>query len=104
MPHVVPHKPDLDEDVQLIPPYNVILWDSPAHSYLYVISMLQTIFGYSKEKAFGMAVEVDTTGRVIVYTGAFEHAEFRRDQIISFGADPSIPHCKGSMYATLEKV
>ena len=31
-----------------------------------------------------------------------EHAELKRDQIHSFGSDPGIPRCKGSMYATIE--
>jgi ATP-dependent Clp protease adaptor protein ClpS len=49
-----------------------------------------------------MAREVDTTGRVIVYTGSLEQAEFKRDQIHAYGADWRIPRCAGSMSAIVE--
>jgi ATP-dependent Clp protease adaptor protein ClpS len=84
------------------PPYNVILLNDDDHSYEYVITMLQKLFGYPAEKGFLMAQEVDTTGRVIVLTTTLEHAELKRDQIHAFGPDPLIPRCKGSMSATIE--
>jgi ATP-dependent Clp protease adaptor protein ClpS len=84
------------------PPYNVILLDDDDHSYEYVIHMLEVLFGHPPEKGYRMAVEVDTTGRVIVTTTHLEHAELKRDQIQGFGPDPLIPRCKGSMSATIE--
>ena len=84
------------------PPYNVILLDDDDHSYEYVIHMLEAIFGHPPQKAYRMAVEVDTTGRVIVATTHLEHAELKRDQIQTFGPDPFIPRCKGSMSAIIE--
>jgi ATP-dependent Clp protease adaptor protein ClpS len=47
-------------------------------------------------------VEVDTTGRTIVMTCEREQAEFGRDQIQSYGADPRMPKSKGSMSAIIE--
>ncbi len=91
-------------DVLLQSPYNVILWDDDDHTYEYVIEMLGRLFGYSRERAFLMAREVDATGRVIVYSGSLEQAEFKRDQIHAFGADPRLARCKGSMSATIEAV
>ena len=84
------------------PPYNVILLNDEDHSYEYVITMLQKLFGYPVEKGFLMAKEVDTSGRVIVQTTTLEHAELKRDQIHAFGPDPLIPRCKGSMSASIE--
>jgi ATP-dependent Clp protease adaptor protein ClpS len=84
------------------PPYNVILLNDDDHSYEYVITMLQQLFGYPPEKGFQMAQTVDTTGRVIVATTSLERAELKRDQIHAFGPDPLIPRCKGSMSATIE--
>ncbi|MDW8267364.1 MAG: ATP-dependent Clp protease adaptor ClpS [Gemmataceae bacterium] len=84
------------------PPYNVVLLDDDDHSYEYVITMLQQLFGYPREKAYQMAKEVDTTGRVIVLTTTKEHAELKRDQIHAFGPDPLIPRCRGSMSAIIE--
>jgi len=84
------------------PRYNVILWDDQDHSYEYVILMLQELFGHPLETAFKMAVEVDSTGRVIVLTTTMEHAELKRDQIAAFGKDDLIDGCAGSMTATIE--
>ena len=85
-----------------LPPYNVILLDDNDHSYEYVIHMLKVLFGHPPEKGYRMAVEVDTTGRVVVATTNLEQAELKRDQIQAFGPDPLIPRCKGSMSATVE--
>jgi ATP-dependent Clp protease adaptor protein ClpS len=85
-----------------LPPYNVVLLDDNDHSYEYVILMLKKVFGHFLEKGYEMAQEVDATGRVIVATTNLEQAELKRDQIQSFGPDPLIPRCKGSMSATVE--
>ena len=85
-----------------LPPYNVVLLDDDDHSYEYVSLMLKKVFGHSVDKAYEMAVEVDTAGRVVVLTTHLEEAELKRDQIQTFGPDPFIPRCKGSMSATVE--
>lgn len=85
-----------------IPRYHVILLDDDDHSYEYVIEMLGKVFGHDPIRAFRMAEEVDTSGRVIVDTTTLERAELKRDQIHAYGADWRIPKCKGSMSATIE--
>ncbi len=85
-----------------LPPYNVVLLDDDDHSYEYVILMLKKVFGHSVNRAYEMAVEVDSAGRVVVATTHLEEAELKRDQIQAFGSDPLIPRCKGSMSATVE--
>ena len=91
-----------DEKTKLQPPYNVILCDDDDHTYDYVIEMLQKLFGHDLPTAFKMAVEVDSTGKVIVFTGPLETAEFKKDQIHGYGADWRLARCKGSMSAYLE--
>ncbi len=90
------------ESTLLIPPYNVVLLDDNDHSYEYVITMLGDLFGHSQEVAYQMALEVDSAGCVIVFTSHQEQAEFKRDQIHAYGADPIIPKCQGSMSAVIE--
>ncbi|HEY7091217.1 MAG TPA: ATP-dependent Clp protease adaptor ClpS [Tepidisphaeraceae bacterium] len=85
-----------------LPPYNVVLLNDDDHTYEYVIEMLQKLFGHSEERAFKMAEEVDTTGRVIVYTTHRELAELKRDQIHAFGADKRWASSQGSMSAVVE--
>ena len=85
-----------------LPPYNVVLLDDDDHSFEYVIYMLEKVFGHPPEKGYRMAIEVDTTGRVVVATTNLEQAELKRDQVHAFGPDPLIPRCKGSMSAIIE--
>lgn len=94
--------PDRLERPQKQPPYQVILLDDNDHTYEYVIEMLNRLFGHAMEDAFGLACEVDTTGRVSVMTTTFELAELKRDQIHSFGRDWRISRCQGSMQAVIE--
>jgi ATP-dependent Clp protease adaptor protein ClpS len=96
-------EPELKEKVKRQPPYNVVLLDDDDHTFEYVIVMLKQLFGYPEEKGYQMALEVHTTGRVIVLTTAREHAELKRDQIHAFGPDPfSSKNCAGSMSAYIE--
>ncbi|RIK84724.1 MAG: Clp protease ClpS [Planctomycetota bacterium] len=84
------------------PPYHVILWDDDDHTYAYVITMLQELFGHPVEMGFKLAKEVDVSGRVIVCTTTRERAELKRDQIHAYGKDDLIDGCKGSMKASIE--
>jgi ATP-dependent Clp protease adaptor protein ClpS len=96
------HKRDQKRKKQ--PRYNVILWDDNDHSYEYVINMMRQIFGYPYAKGVQIAKMVDSLGRCICLTTTREHAELKRDQILSYGKDALIDRCKGSMTATIEAV
>ncbi len=87
---------------QLTPLFHVVLLDDDDHTYDYVIEMLGKIFLFPAEVAFRHAVEVDTTGRTIVMTCERDQAEFGRDQIHAYGADPRMAKSKGSMKAIIE--
>src|SRR5579871_1332208 len=87
---------------KLVPLYHVVLLNDEEHTYDYVIEMLGAIFMLTPSEAFHRAVEVDTTGRTIVMTCELEQAQFGRDQIHAYGADPRMPASKGSMSATVE--
>jgi ATP-dependent Clp protease adaptor protein ClpS len=96
-------KPREQEKTKRQPPYNVVLLDDDYHTFDYVIAMLQQLFGHPREKGMQMAMEVHTTGRVIVLTTSKEHAELKRDQIHAFGPDPySSKECVGSMTSVIE--
>lgn len=85
------------------PPYNLILLDDDDHSDRYVVHMCQTIFGYPPEKGRQIAKEVDSQKRVIIYSGSLEVVEFKQEQVHSFGPDPLIQRCQGSMSSVIEK-
>jgi ATP-dependent Clp protease adaptor protein ClpS len=85
-----------------LPPYNVILLNDDDHTHEYVIEMLKVLFAHPEETGVQMAKEVNSEGRVIVLTTHREKAEFKRDQIHSYGADIRVATCKGSMSALIE--
>jgi len=83
--------------------WNVVLLDDDQHTYEYVVELLGAVFGHDAATAYRMAQEVDATGRVIVYTGPRETAEFKQERIHGYGADARIPSCQGSMSAVIER-
>lgn len=85
-----------------LPPYHVVLLDDDEHTYEYVIEMLVILFGHSPQKAYELALAVDTAGRVIVDTTTRERAELKRDQIRAYGPDPRIKQSTHSMAAVVE--
>jgi ATP-dependent Clp protease adaptor protein ClpS len=100
-PAVAPDISTTDKDREA-PLFHVVLLDDDDHTYDYVIEMLCKIFLLSPERAFKNAVEVDTVGRTVVMTCEREQAEFGRDQIHAYGADPRMARSKGSMSAIVE--
>lgn len=92
---------DKEEEEQHERLFHVVLLDDDEHTYDYVIEMLQKLFLLPGDVAFQHAVEVDTTGRTVVITCERPEAEFARDQIHAYGADPRMPKSKGSMSAVL---
>jgi ATP-dependent Clp protease adaptor protein ClpS len=89
---------------RLAPLYHVVLLDDDEHTYDYVIEMLGDLFFLPVDAAYQHAVEVDTKGRTIVITCELPQAEFARDQIHGYGADPRMPKSKGSMKAAIQPV
>ncbi len=96
--------PQIDQGTRndLAPLYHVVLLDDDDHTYEYVIEMLMKLFATSESAAWNHAVEVDSTGRTIVITCELPQAEFGRDQIRAYGADPRMPRSKSSMAAVVE--
>ncbi len=92
------------ESERLLPLYHVVLLDDDEHTYDYVVEMLGALFFLPLETAYQHAVEVDTRGRTIVITCELPQAEFARDQIHGYGADPRMATSKGSMKAVIQPV
>ena len=82
--------------------WDTVLLDDDDHTYDYVIGMLHSIFGYPHVKCYLLTRRVDTEGRVIVFRGSKNDAEWGRDAINNFGRDPLLERSKGSMKAIVE--
>ena len=79
-------KPSASKPKQL-PPYAVVVIHDDLHSFQYVIETFRKVFGYAGLKCLLLAVKIHTCGRSIVWSGAKEVAELKRDQIRSAGPD-----------------
>ncbi len=86
------------------PMWNVVLLDDDDHTYEYVMRMAQELFGHSHERAFRLAQTVDEHGRAICMTTHKEHAELKREQVLSFGRDPLMVRSRGPMSCEIEPV
>ncbi len=66
---------DFDEDVSTERPWLVIVWNDPINLMSFVTYVLQKLFGYSKEKATKLMLDVHHKGRAVVSSGTRERAE-----------------------------
>ncbi len=99
LPEIV-ERPEVDEELDQ--PCHLILLDDDSHTYQYVIRMLGELFGYSREKGYGIACVVDSEGQAIVMTGPKDECLRKQDQIHAYGPDPLMEKSVGSMSAIIE--
>jgi len=76
-----------DTDVRSIPetvderstdvdrPWVVIVWNDPINLMSYVTFVLQKVFGYDREKATKLMLDVHHKGRAVVSSGTRERSE-----------------------------
>jgi len=64
-------------DVEVTPdrPWVVIVWNDPINLMDYVTFVLQKLFGYSREKATKLMLDVHHKGKAVVSNGPREKAE-----------------------------
>ncbi len=71
---IVEEPVDADEVVPDLP-WIVIVWNDPINLMSYVVHVFQKLFGYSKEKATSLMLDVHHKGRAVVSNGTREKAE-----------------------------
>ena len=76
---------DTDEVTEADRPWLVIVWNDPINLMSYVTYVLQTLFGYSYEKANRMMLDVHHKGRAVVSSGPREKAEMDCFRLHSYG-------------------
>jgi ATP-dependent Clp protease adaptor protein ClpS len=68
-------EPDVSDITDLSPPWKVIVWNDPINLMSYVTFVFQKLFGYSREKAHKLMMDVHTKGKAVVSSGTREKAE-----------------------------
>ena len=66
---------ELEDAYDVDRPWVVIVWNDPINLMAYVTFVLQKLFGFSREKAESLMLQVHNAGRAVVSTGARERAE-----------------------------
>ena len=80
------------EDLHRDRPWLVIVWNDPINLMSYVTYVFQKLFGYPREKAHRLMLQVHNEGRAVVAQGTREKAEL----------DTSRLHAHG-LWATMKK-
>ena len=68
-------RPDLEEVLTPDVPWVTIVWNDPVNLMSYVTYVFQTYFGYSKEKATQLMLDVHRKGRAVVSNGPRDEME-----------------------------
>lgn len=68
-------EPSIDDVVDPAVPWIVLVWNDPINLMSYVTFVLQKLFGYSREKATTLMLDVHHKGRAVVSSGTREKAE-----------------------------
>jgi ATP-dependent Clp protease adaptor protein ClpS len=68
-------EPDLGEVTEVDTPWIVLVWNDPINLMSYVTWVLQKLFGYSREKATELMLDVHHKGRAVVANGSREKCE-----------------------------
>lgn len=80
------------EDVDLERPWIVIVWNDPVNLMSYVVYVFQKLFGFSREKATRLMLQVHHEGKAVVASGTREKCE----------ADVARLHAHG-LWATMQR-
>ena len=68
-------EPSIETNLDIDRPWIVLVWNDPINLMSYVTYVLQKVFGYSREKAVSLMLDVHEKGRAVVSNGSKEKAE-----------------------------
>ena len=68
-------EPDVGQVPATDVPWIVLVWNDPINLMSYVTFVLQKLFGYSREKATALMLDVHHKGRAVVASGSREKCE-----------------------------
>jgi len=76
---------DIDEVSQADRPWVTIVWNDPVNLMSYVTWVFQKLFGYSRDKAEKLMLDVHHKGKAVVSSGARERMEFDASRLQAYG-------------------
>jgi ATP-dependent Clp protease adaptor protein ClpS len=85
-PQVLPvQTPDTDEVTDADRPWVTVVWNDPVNLMSYVTWVFQKLFGFSRDKAERLMLDVHHKGKAIVSNGPRERMEFHVSQLHGYG-------------------
>ena len=78
-------RPEVDQSLQLDVPWITIVWNDPVNLMSYVSYVFTSYFGYPKEKAQALMLDVHEKGRAVVANGSREEMERDTEAMHGFG-------------------
>jgi ATP-dependent Clp protease adaptor protein ClpS len=69
-------RPDEADQIEHDRPWVVIVWNDPINLMSYVTFVLQKLFGYGRQKATRLMLQVHHEGKAVVTSGSREKAEY----------------------------
>ena len=76
---------DIAEDLSVERPWITLVWNDPVNLMSYVTYVFQTYFGYSREKAERLMLDVHQKGRAVVSNGPREKMEVDTEALQGYG-------------------
>jgi ATP-dependent Clp protease adaptor protein ClpS len=81
---------DLDSETDV--PWIVLVWDDPINLMDYVTYVFQKLFGYSREKARHLMLQVHNEGKAVVSSGTRERCENDVSRLHAHGLWATMQH------------
>ena len=85
----------VETEVSLDAAWNVIVHNDPINLMSYVTHVFQRVFGYSRQLAEYLMMEVHTQGRSLVWSGERELAEHHVHQLHAFQLSATLEKAQG---------
>ena len=85
-------RPDVDETPVEDRPWVVIVWNDPINLMSYVVYVFQKLFGYPRDKATKLMLDVHQKGKAVVSNGTREEMERDVEAMHSYGLWATMQH------------
>ena len=75
----------VDEEVLIDTPWTTVVWNDPVNLMNYVAYVFRSYFGFDREKADELMLQVHNNGRAVVATGGREEMERHVEAMHDYG-------------------
>jgi ATP-dependent Clp protease adaptor protein ClpS len=85
-------QPEQDEELRTDKPWVTVVWNDPVNLMSYVAFVFQKHFGYPKERATELMLDVHEKGKAVVSNGTREEMERDVEAMHSYGLWATMQH------------